>query len=395
MDTVLFNFHDLTMAFTAFECLLFSALLLFTRKNGQVSTLLLTGFLICHFLIPLHELIFWGKQFRVWMLNISPNLFFWGSYAYFLDGPLLYLFFRSTIYKNFKLKRSDAYHLIPVALYFIGMIFMYYRLDSSAKYHLVETQQIAYSASYLYFEASGRLLRLVYALVCVYLAVSYTGQLKEEYANLRPSESLWLKIMLGSFVILFGWDLILLIIKLEELFTATSPLADAELLRFFGIGSYYLNFIVITILIFLRFTSFDNLVSVTEFNSPAPVEKPRVADDVVIARLQRIMVDEKFYADPDISLDSLAKKIDLTPKKVTTLIKNHYQVNFYELVNGYRIEEAKRLLADKGKNQKTIMDIYLEVGFNSKSVFNTYFKRVVGVTPSQFREQAPSVISSS
>ncbi|RYY02358.1 MAG: AraC family transcriptional regulator [Gammaproteobacteria bacterium] len=394
MDTVLFNFHDLTMAFTAFECLLFSALLLLTRKHGSISTLLLTGFLICHFLIPLHELIFWGKQFRLWVLNISPNLFFWGSYAYFLDGPLLYLFFRSTVYKNFKLKSSDAYHLIPVVLYFIGMIFIYYSKDSSTKYHLVESQEIAYSATYLCFEAAGRLLRLSYALLCVYLVLGYTGQLKEEYANLRPSESLWLKIMLGSFVILFGWDLVLLIIKLEELLTATSPLADADLLSFFGIGSYYLNLIVITVLIFLRFTSFDNLVSVTELGLLDAEEKPPVSDDAIIAKLQHVMVDEKFYADPDISLDSLAKKIDLPPKKLTMLIKRNHQTNFYEFVNAFRLEEAKRLLSDNGKNQKTIMDIYLEVGFNSKSVFNTYFKRVVGVTPSQFREQVSSDVSS-
>jgi AraC-like DNA-binding protein len=110
-------------------------------------------------------------------------------------------------------------------------------------------------------------------------------------------------------------------------------------------------------------------------------------DETFAAKLEQVIVSDRFYADPDISLESLAAKMNLPPKKVTLLIKDKYQLNFYEFVNGYRINEAKRLLADTGKVQKTIMDIYLEVGFNSKSVFNTYFKRSVGVTPSRYREQ--------
>lgn len=391
MDTILFNFHDLIMVLTAFECLLFSALLLLTYKQGSISTLLLTGFLICHFFIPLHELVFWGRQFRIWVLDISPNLFFWGSYAYFLDGPLLYLFFRSMIYKRFTLKTNDLYHLIPVAIYLVGMILIFYSKDHDIKSQLVKTQAIAYSAPYLYFEAAGRLLRLIYALVCVQLMVAYTRQLKAEYANLRSAELLWLKIMLGSFVILFGWDLILLVIKLSELIQMKDPAFDAALLSFFGIGSYYLNLIVITTLVFLRFTSLTKVVSVSETAQLDPLEdkvdQVRVVDESFATKLEQVIVRDRFYADPDISLESLAAKMNMPPKKVTLLIKDKYQLNFYEFVNGYRINEAKRLLTDTGKVQKTIMDIYLDVGFNSKSVFNTYFKRSVGVTPSRFREQ--------
>ncbi len=391
MDTILFNFHDLVMVLTAFECLLFSALLLLTYKQGSISTLLLTGFLVCHFFIPVHELIFWGRQFRIWVLDISPNLFFWGSYAYFLDGPLLYLFFRSMIYKPFKLKSSDLYHLIPVTIYLVGMILIYYSKSHDLKFQLVKTQAIAYSAPYLYFEASGRLVRFVYALVCVQLMVAYTRQLKVEYANIRSAELLWLKIMLGSFVILFGWDLVLLVIKLSELIQLKDPAFDAELLRFFGIGSYYLNLMVITTLIFLRFTSLTKVASVNEVAQvDLPEDKVRVIDESLASKLEQVIVNERFYADPDISLESLAAKMNIPPKKVTLLIKDKYQLNFYEFVNGYRINEAKRLLQETGKAQKTIMDIYLEVGFNSKSVFNTYFKRSVGVTPSRYREQLSS-----
>jgi AraC-like DNA-binding protein len=99
------------------------------------------------------------------------------------------------------------------------------------------------------------------------------------------------------------------------------------------------------------------------------------------------MMQQRFYANPDITLDKLADAAGYPAKKVSLTIKQRYQQNFYEYINSYRIAEAKRLLAEHGPAAKTITDIYFAVGFNSKSVFNTFFKRLEGVTPSQFREQ--------
>lgn len=76
MDTILFNFHDLLMVVTAFESLLLALLLAASTPKSSLSNWLLAAFLFCHFLIPLHELTFWGKLFRIWLLDISPNIFF-------------------------------------------------------------------------------------------------------------------------------------------------------------------------------------------------------------------------------------------------------------------------------------------------------------------------------
>jgi AraC-like DNA-binding protein len=60
-------------------------------------------------------------------------------------------------------------------------------------------------------------------------------------------------------------------------------------------------------------------------------------------------------------------------------------MNFYEFINNYRIKEAKEIL--KTDKEQTISDVFLAVGFNSKSVFNTFFKKNTGMTPSEFRKQ--------
>jgi AraC-like DNA-binding protein len=60
-------------------------------------------------------------------------------------------------------------------------------------------------------------------------------------------------------------------------------------------------------------------------------------------------------------------------------------LNFFEFINKYRIEEAKKFLLDKEKAYLTIAAISFEAGFNSVSSFNTVFKKMVKMTPSQFK----------
>jgi AraC-like DNA-binding protein len=61
--------------------------------------------------------------------------------------------------------------------------------------------------------------------------------------------------------------------------------------------------------------------------------------------------------------------------------------NFYDLVNGYRVEEAKRLLLDPKSFNYTILSVGFEAGFNSKTTFNTVFKKFTGLSPTEFRDK--------
>jgi AraC-like DNA-binding protein len=65
--------------------------------------------------------------------------------------------------------------------------------------------------------------------------------------------------------------------------------------------------------------------------------------------------------------------------------------NFYDLVNGYRVEEAKRLLLDSKSINYTILSVGFEAGFNSKTTFNTVFKKFTGFTPTEFRDKQKEI----
>ena len=105
MDNVVFNFHDQILILTAFECLIFVFFLWFGDTKPSLKNKLLAAFLLCHAIIPVHELIFWGTEFRHQMLAYSPNLFLIGNVGYYLDAVFLF-FFILILRKYIKQKRA-------------------------------------------------------------------------------------------------------------------------------------------------------------------------------------------------------------------------------------------------------------------------------------------------
>lgn len=100
--------------------------------------------------------------------------------------------------------------------------------------------------------------------------------------------------------------------------------------------------------------------------------------------LEQIMLDYKLYLNPDLSLKDLASYLELPANYVSQLLNLGFQKNFSEYVNTYRINEFKeRILLEENKGL-TIMAVAYDSGFNSKTVFNTFFKKIEGITPNAY-----------
>lgn len=94
------------------------------------------------------------------------------------------------------------------------------------------------------------------------------------------------------------------------------------------------------------------------------------------------MQKDRLYTTENITLRSLAKKIDLHSNKLSWLINEGLGKNFNEYINGLRVEEFKKKALDPLYGQFSLLGIAYECGFNSKSVFNDFFKKSEGMTPS-------------
>lgn len=105
-------------------------------------------------------------------------------------------------------------------------------------------------------------------------------------------------------------------------------------------------------------------------------------------KLENAMQQEKIYLNAALSLPILAKSINTSSNYISQTLNERLQVNFFDYVNGYRVKHAKNELTN---SNKTVLDIAMDAGFNSKSAFYTAFKKYTGITPMQYRKQHTSL----
>jgi TolB-like protein/AraC-like DNA-binding protein/Tfp pilus assembly protein PilF len=97
--------------------------------------------------------------------------------------------------------------------------------------------------------------------------------------------------------------------------------------------------------------------------------------------------DTNPYLDPSLSLRLLADQIGIHPNQLSWLLNEHIGKSFNEFINAYRIQKFKELAKDPSNSNLTLIGMAYDSGFNSKTVFNTYFKKDTGLTPKQFLKE--------
>jgi AraC-like DNA-binding protein len=119
-------------------------------------------------------------------------------------------------------------------------------------------------------------------------------------------------------------------------------------------------------------------------------QKTALANDKIgemASQILQVMERDKLYMEAELTLQDLANRLQCPSHQVSLAINEGLNKNFYDVINGYRVEEAKRLLIDPKNQNFTILSVAFDAGFNSKTTFNTVFKKFTGLTPSEYRQQ--------
>ena len=104
------------------------------------------------------------------------------------------------------------------------------------------------------------------------------------------------------------------------------------------------------------------------------------------AQLHQLLTEQKLYRDPDLKMPALAERLKLSANHLSQVINGEFGVTFTDLINRYRVEDAKQILLANADGQLSMLDIGLMVGFNSNSTFYSAFKKACQQTPAQFRQ---------
>ncbi len=381
MTTVLFNTLDLALLFTIYQCVLFAFFLLVIKQCKKRSNILLALFLLSYAAIPLDTLINFGEAFRQFAINFSPNIFYVFGSAYWLESVLLLFYVRSLIYKDYQLKKIDFVYFIPFILYVVYETNNWYLLDTNAKLAILNGYHIEAEPFYTRFINLFReCFRTFCGILCLLELLHYQKKIKDSFADIEDVDLSWLKVLIIGFLIL----------RIQAVLVTLGYMTSIDLkvnINYEILGQIS-NFMLMLLISFLIFFSLrvSKLFTGIDSSSSIAQDKQEI-DPLQISTLKSYMESNKPYLNQLLTLDNLATQLSMPARQLSQIINRHFDKNFFEFINSYRIQESKELLAKQENEKVTMLEIMAQAGFNSKATFNTFFKKAVGMTPTQYRKQ--------
>jgi AraC-like DNA-binding protein len=378
MQKHIFNIHDVILFMTVAECILLVIFQAILPVKNQLANRLLSLFLVSIAITSACILVLWNDDVVLFNLFDETLLPYFLVIAQLLKGPLLLLYVISLTEDAFTFTRRHLAHLVPMTIAVLWLLV--FQLDSSdLRFKTIgqtETErQIANSVWHFI-----KIMPFFYALAAVNRVRLYRIGLHNQYSNFSPTEPTWLNMLSLGF--LFTWSFSILV----HVIANTVALGAPQISDLFGITENYIIFILINALFINSVVHTHKLLTT----------KPEVAKDKIdekltdsaIQKVQLGMEVQKLFLKQNLNIDEFSKRINLPVKEVSAVINKHYGTNFFEFMNSYRVEEAKRLLGDSQHADMTVMDVLLHAGFNSKSAFHRFFNRLVGMSPTEYRKQS-------
>ncbi|MDR3665234.1 MAG: helix-turn-helix domain-containing protein [Ignavibacteriaceae bacterium] len=355
---------------TLLQLTLFSVFILTTRNRIRKSLQILSVFLLSNAIFILAFLL---REFAA-DIGINPRpLTTFLLDSGFLFGPTLY-WYSVTMTRKVQPGRTILFlHSIPFILY-LFFVLIHRGITSS---WIIPFSVFQYALSAMHIQI------LCYMVASIKEISNYQQKIANAYSSLEKMNLNWLKLNVIAFLCMWLVDIINFISGKFEFIPD-----EAELIM--NLLSLLINFLFANLIIYKGLTTPELFIEPME--SPAknkysgslllPEQSYQIAQ-----KLKEFMDKEKPYLEPEITLQELSSKLDIQPRYLSQVINERLNKNFFEFINYYRIEEAKSQLASEEGIEKTVLEILYECGFNSKSVFNTFFKKATGLTPSQYRKR--------
>jgi len=356
--------------------LLFVALFLIMHKKGNKRNNRMLGLIFLLFSLSLGDFAIRisGIEIQNQVLHLIDDGFF------FLYGPLLYFYVRGVVYIDLKLRAKDLLHLIPFFTYNGYLAYSILMLDPMEQDQI--TQKIITASLPVWVYVAGISI-YIYIFTYLWLAdrtvKTYRKVIKSKFSSLKEVNLDWLRFIIRSFAA----------ITIIAMIHNVIPVLGNVI------------FLYVTLILLLIFTFFFiNRVLVKALNQPeifAGIEFKKTAEKYAgsgltekeignyYSQLLYILENEKLYLNPELVLQDLAGHMQSSPKVLSQVINQQSGLNFFDFINSYRCEEVKRIIADADPKM-TILEIMYEAGFNSKSSFNKEFKKLNGITPTEFRK---------
>ncbi|MFP4557367.1 MAG: helix-turn-helix domain-containing protein [Bacteroidales bacterium] len=342
----------------------FAALLVYRKPNkGSADNLLIVWLLVIG-LEMLYSLL--NLKYATWLpdLIIIP----------FSYGPFLYYYTKLLISKKPSFPKRIFVHLLPAyAFIFISIIWQKpIDIDAVNFLHKGAVTWLSVANFALFFISM-----LYYWLMVFRLIKNHNQTLSDHFSYRSDTIKLnWLRVIalwiLGGFL---GSALTFFVFFLRNIF----PFNPIEI---FHLGLLVFSFSI------SYYGIHQPVLYKREKQKRAPQKQVILKDEnhETGERLKQLMLQGKPYLNSELTIQDLAEQLNESSSAISNYLNKDLGVNFFTYINGFRIEEAKLRLSDPEHKNDTLLGIAFDSGFNSKSSFNTLFKRSTGMTPSEYRK---------
>lgn len=374
MKNTFLNLHEVILVLTFVESLFLCAFFTFLSSKQTQSRNFLALFFLLVAGTLISTLIIWNSSLQTLAIanwTLVPLIL---SVCLLLQGPCLYFYLRS-LSETIVVKRwINLIHLAPAFLAASMILVFGVNVIEWLPWNwsgLADEDRTAVK----FIWAIVRCSPLIYVLACFWVEFRLRQRQKQVYSIIPNNELRWAEIVLGGFFIHWLWSF-------GGYFLG--GYLSGEMNDLVGTLNNYFTVILVNVLFVF------GLVNTRQLLHLEPVEEVVKAAEVPqldekIQTIERAIHTQKLYLESQINLERFSEQIGLRARDVSSIINSHYNSNFFEFMNGYRVEEAKRLLTADENKDDTILDIIYKSGFNSQSAFHRFFKRIVGVTPSEYR----------
>ncbi|WP_298238670.1 helix-turn-helix domain-containing protein [uncultured Algibacter sp.] len=354
----------------------FLGVLLFSKKDKVLTDNILSLWLVA---IGIHLTSTYIYNKGYW--EIYPHLIGITAPLPFLYGPFLYLYVSYSIKSKNRLRKTDYLHFAPALLSYLYMIPFYFFYTAEEKVQvdkgLVNDHNLFSNLLLLGFILSG----IGYSVLSYRKLVQRERVVEENFSYSNRINLNWLRYAILGIVSIFITAALVSILR--EVVGFQFPF-NADIL-FYSI--------IVGFVVFVGYSGIrqQDLFSNTKLNEEELVKtvslykksslKIEVAKEKHDKLLQ-LMNDDKPFLNPKLTLTELAKRLSISNNHLSQIINQYEEVNFHDFVNKYRVEEFI-LKAQRNKSFSLLGHAY-DSGFNSKSTFNSVFKKFKSVTPSQY-----------
>ena len=340
-----------------------------SKKYNHEIIRYLMALVLC---ITLENLQFLLVDIKVINYDILYNYLY---FPYTSIAPVFLLFYGQSLLQLNKNKHIYKWIFLPAILLFIYYtiikIIMFFDLNEGIFY-----------AVFWYVESMEE----VFAILLSLIVVSYLLYHSIKFENKKRSSKKviaqigWFKLILISFlVITLVWSFIsyVIIIYDKDNLSYYYPL---EIITSFMI--YWLGHIGV-----YKYGIDEERKKIRSYKNRIDPNYTSIhKENSHIKNLEALLMQQQLYLNPKLSLEDVAKKLGLSKSYLSRIVNRELQVNFTDYLNTFRVERAKEFLKNSKFLNYTLIAIGLEAGFNSKSTFNKVFKKMTGLTPSEYKK---------